>query len=129
MKKQSGMSLIEGLVALLLGSVLGLGTAVIAAKAMQANRDSNVQSLVTFDLRSWLQEQDVAQCTSNSTRQIADAVSLPMSCAQVDETYTVTALKADGAEVFAAENFAVTHKSASTLTNDVLKGAAIQVTP
>lgn len=129
MKKQSGMSLIEALVALLLGSVLGLGTAVIAAKAMVANRDSNVQSLATFDLRSWLQGQDAAQCTANSTRQITDAVSLPMSCAQVDETYTVTALKADGTEVFAAENFAVTHKSASTLTNDVLKGAAIQVTP
>lgn len=129
MKKQSGMSLIEGLVALLLGSVLGLGTAVIAAKAMQANRDSNVQSLVTFDLRSWLQEQHVAQCTSNSTRKIADDVSLPMSCAQVDETYTVTALKADGTEVFAAEDFAVTHKSVFTLTNDVLKGSAIQVTP
>lgn len=129
MKKQRGMSLIEALVALLLGSVLGLGTAVIAAKAMLANRDSNIQSLATFDLRSWLQGQDLAQCTTNSSRQIAGAVSLPMSCEKVNENYTVTALKADNTVVFAAETFVVTHKRGSTIENDVLKGAVIQVTP
>lgn len=127
MKRQLGVSLIEVLVAMLLGSVLGLGTAMIASKAMMANRDANIQSLATMDIRAWLQVED--GCPKTESYLLTGNVQLSRSCAKNTESYSVTAIK-NAANVFSpVSGITVTHYSATVNGGDVLAGASIQVTP
>lgn len=127
MKRQRGISLIEALVAMLLGSVLGLGTAIIASKAMMANRDANIQSLATMGMRAWLQVED--GCPTTESYAITGDIQVSRSCAENTESYSVTAMK-NGTNVFSpVSGINVTHKSATVNGGDVLAGAPIRVTP
>lgn len=126
MHTQRGFSLIEAMVALLVGSVLGLGTAMIAAKSLLINRDTNVQSLVTMNMRYELQKQESEACSANIS--LSEGVEIPISCVESPENYTVKLVDSAGADVLVGST-AIKYRSALTGTTDVLTGDPIKVTP
>lgn len=112
--------------ALLVGSVLGLGTAMIAAKSLLINRDANVQSLVTMNMRFELQKQETEACSAKIA--LSEGVEIPISCVENSESYAVTLVDSGGANVLTGSP-TIKYRSALTATTDVLAGDPIKVTP
>lgn len=96
-KAQRGMSLLESLVALVLLTILGLGSTYVAVKTMGIQRDTNLNSLVVSKGRSQIQEGScITQLNITADTKLDQAV----TCNHNEVNTTVTAKDASGSLLY-----------------------------
>ncbi|MFN4238387.1 MAG: prepilin-type N-terminal cleavage/methylation domain-containing protein [Vogesella sp.] len=91
-RAQRGMSLLEALITLLLMSVIGIGTAYVAAKAMVAQQRTAGQHLVVSQIREALAQGACRGTAAVTTTLALGASGVQASCRSVATTLQVVPL-------------------------------------
>lgn len=91
-RQQRGISLLEALITLLLMSIIGIGTAYIAAKAAVAQRHSSSLHLTVSQLREALSRGECRSTTPRSSELPLGGGSVQASCQSVLTTLSVVPL-------------------------------------
>ena len=98
-KSQRGMSLLESLVALVLLTILGLGSTYVAVKTMGIQRDSTFNSLIVGKGRAQIQ---VGSCVTQLGIAADTNLDQSVTCQHDTENMQVTAKDTAGSVIYTA---------------------------